>query len=513
MDFTNLIDTPSSIYLMHKYWGKKPSKELKSIIEKYSKENDIILDPFSGFGGVGIEAILLNRNIVLNDLNPCANFISESILNYNIDLTKLNELFDYIKYKYDDFSKKWYSFNGKKIVSILRNNNDEPIMLKLFSKSKTSCYDYELKKSEQISFLEQEENYDINLWYPDNKIISNSRISAKENMHISDLFPKRALICHAFLFDIIKSLPECPEKKLLLLAFTANVANCSKLVPPIKTRGAMSPGAWMTGFYVADNYIENNVFHYYENRVKKIIKGKTDFINLISYKECIGEYIIKNCDAKKIDYKDESFDLIFTDFPYGDTVPYFEQSQIWNSWLGFDVDYNNEIVISDSKERNKSHEIFERDIATAISEIDRVLKNDSYFVFTFHSMYGKEWSAIVNALAKTNLVFVESSLMIQKTLPPRQLNRQKTIKGDMLVVFQKNSNTKNNEERYNNFDLKSYLKKETIREKLYDTNELIVLCVNKMLEKKIMTNDCDFTKVISSCFEEELGKWRKKDEL
>lgn len=513
MDFTNLIDTPSSIYSMHKYWGKKPSNELKTIIKKYSKENDIIFDPFSGFGGIGVEAILLNRNIILNDLNPCANFISENVLNYNVDLTKLKVLFDFVKSQYDDFFREWYYFNGKKIISILRNHSNEPILLKLSEETNSSSYDYLLNKDEQKSFLEHEENYDIKSWYPDNRIISNSRISAKENMHVSDLFPKRALICHSFLFETITALPDCPEKKLLLLAFTANVANCSKLVPPIKTRGAMSPGAWMTGFYIADNYIENNVFHYYENRVKKIIKGKSDFVNLISYKERVGEYTIKNCDAKKIDYNDESFDLIFTDFPYGDTVPYFEQSQIWNCWLELNVDYENEIVISDSKERNKTNEIFARDIATAIAEIDRVLKNDSYFVFTFHSMYGNEWSAIVNALAKTNLVFVESSLMVQKTLSPRQLNRQKTIKGDMLVVFQKKSNIKKCKAQYNSFDLKSYLEKETTKEKLYDTNELIVLCVNKMLEQKIMTDNCDFIKVISCCFEEEEGKWRKKDEL
>lgn len=513
MSFTDLIDTPSSIYAMHKYWGKKPSKELKTIIEKYSKENDIVLDPFSGFGGLGVEAILLNRNVVLNDLNPCANFISENLLNYNIDLIRLKELFIFVKSKYDSFSKLWYDFNGKTIISILRNNNDEPIMLKLLNNEKNSCFDLQLKKSEQISFLEQEDNYHINLWYPDNRIIPNSRISAKEDMHIFDLFPKRALICHTFLFNIIKSLPDSSEKNLLLFAFTANVANCSKLVPPIKTRGIMSPGAWMTGFYIAENYIENNVFHYFENRVKKIIKGKTDYINLISYKNRVGEYVVKNGDAKKLDFNDESIDLVFTDFPYGDTVPYFEQSQIWNSWLGFEVDYNNEIVISNSKERNKTNEVFEKDIITVISEIERVLKNDSYFVFTFHSLYGSEWSAIVNALAKTNLVFVESSLIVQKTLPPRQLNRQRTIKGDLLVVFQKRFNSKYMDSYYDEFDLKTYLLKETTIDKLYDTNELIVLCVNKMLEKKIMTNDCDFMKVISSCFEEEAGKWRKKDEL
>ena len=78
--------SPSSIYLMHKYWGKKPSSEIRNIVKKYSKPGDLILDPFSGYGGIGIEGILLNRNVILNDLNPIANFISECILDTNIDI-------------------------------------------------------------------------------------------------------------------------------------------------------------------------------------------------------------------------------------------------------------------------------------------------------------------------------------------------------------------------------------------------------------------------------------------
>ena len=73
-------ETPSSVYLLHKYQGKKPSKELRSIIDKYSKKGDYILDPFAGFGGLGIEGVLMGRNTILNDLNPVANFIAETIL-------------------------------------------------------------------------------------------------------------------------------------------------------------------------------------------------------------------------------------------------------------------------------------------------------------------------------------------------------------------------------------------------------------------------------------------------
>ena len=103
--------TPASIYLMHKYCGKKPSDELKEQILKYTKKGDLIFDPFAGYGGIGIEAVIEGRNVILNDLNPSANFISECILEQNIDFKKLNDLYISIKEHCDEMEKKWYYYN------------------------------------------------------------------------------------------------------------------------------------------------------------------------------------------------------------------------------------------------------------------------------------------------------------------------------------------------------------------------------------------------------------------
>ena len=69
---------------MHKYWGKKPSDALRKYILKYTNKGDTVLDPFSGFGGIAIESLLLNRNVIINDLNPVACFISKCVLDENV---------------------------------------------------------------------------------------------------------------------------------------------------------------------------------------------------------------------------------------------------------------------------------------------------------------------------------------------------------------------------------------------------------------------------------------------
>lgn len=508
----NKKSTPPSIYLMHKYWGKKPSDELKEQVLKYSKKGDLILDPFAGYGGIGIEAIIEGRNVILNDLNPSAYFISECILEKNIDFKKFDLLYKEIKNLYKSMYEKWYTYKGQEIITILRNKEDKILKVKIKNSNK-KFEEIEISNKECQRLLKEEDEYNIKTWYPKEVLIQNSRICSNGKLKVSDLFPKRALICQSYLYDLISNLEDSNEKKLLFFAFTSNLANCSKLVPPITSRGDMAQGAWMTGFYIGETYLENNVFHYFDNRVKKIIKGKKDFLSLANKK---ATYKITCNDAKKLDIADNSIDFVFTDFPYGDTVPYFEQSQIWNLWLKKDVDYENEIVVSDSKARNKNQDSFSVDIDKAISEIYRVLKPEKYFTFTFHSLNGEEWEAISNSIQKNMFEFIDFKFLIQKTFTPRQLNRKFSIKGDLVVTYKKVT-SKQMKLDFNNINdkIKNEIKSVCKKDVLYDTNELIILCVKCLLKYNRIAHKTDFTELIREYFnlDEQNSKWKLKDNI
>ncbi|MCB0753059.1 MAG: site-specific DNA-methyltransferase, partial [Ignavibacteriae bacterium] len=303
------------------------------------------------------------------------------------------------------------------------------------------------------------------------------------------------------------------------------LANCSKLLPPIKSRGPMAPGAWMTGFYIGETYLENNVLHYFENRLKKIIKGKQDFLNQF---EPVGEFnfypieysnsyqTLQN-DAKSLNIKSDSIDYVFTDPPYGDAVPYFEQSVIWNSWLKFIPDYENEIVISDSKEREKDINNFEKEINQAFSEIRRVLKPNKYFSLTYHSLSGSEWKAITNACIKNGFELKDYEWLVQKSFTPRQINRLKTVKGDVLVTLQKNPNP---EQTINKTDkevaklFKEQIELWLLEEEGLDTNEIFLRIMKKVFSDKIIIGDVDLLKILTENFEfSEQKQWILNDQF
>ncbi len=66
-------------YGVHPYFTRRPYNVVRKYVLHYSRERDVVLDPFGGSGVTAIEAFLENRVGIQNDINPLANFIAESI--------------------------------------------------------------------------------------------------------------------------------------------------------------------------------------------------------------------------------------------------------------------------------------------------------------------------------------------------------------------------------------------------------------------------------------------------
>src|SRR5713101_7751885 len=77
-------------YGVHPYFTRRPYNVVRKYVLHYSRERDVVLDPFGGSGVTAIEAFLENRVGIQNDINPLANFISQGI----VDLHK-GSLVDY----------------------------------------------------------------------------------------------------------------------------------------------------------------------------------------------------------------------------------------------------------------------------------------------------------------------------------------------------------------------------------------------------------------------------------
>ena len=65
-----------------KYRGNWAPEVVRNLILRYSKENDMLLDPMIGGGTTAIECKLLNRNLFAFDINPKAVEITKNVLEF-----------------------------------------------------------------------------------------------------------------------------------------------------------------------------------------------------------------------------------------------------------------------------------------------------------------------------------------------------------------------------------------------------------------------------------------------
>src|ERR1700685_3814305 len=85
-------------YGVHPYFTRRPANVVRKYLEHYSQGNDTVLDPFGGTGVTAVEAFLLGRTAIQNDLNPFANFIARNIADTTLpSVVQLREAFERVR--------------------------------------------------------------------------------------------------------------------------------------------------------------------------------------------------------------------------------------------------------------------------------------------------------------------------------------------------------------------------------------------------------------------------------
>ena len=87
----------SRIAKLHKYWSRKPWFVIDKYVEKYSKKDQFILDPFCGSGIIRLQSVLAGRNFIGYDLNPFAAFLAKNSLDINFNQDSFQRDFSLIE--------------------------------------------------------------------------------------------------------------------------------------------------------------------------------------------------------------------------------------------------------------------------------------------------------------------------------------------------------------------------------------------------------------------------------
>lgn len=448
------------LYSLHKYWSKKPPNIIRSLIEKNSVKGDLIIDPFIGSGTSIIEGIRCERRVAGIDINPASIFITRQLLS-RVDIDLLKKEFERIK---SSIKKKINDLYEIRRNDVTHTGTHfiwvENVLHEVWFKNGGSGYE---KTKAQIEDLEKAKSYtydQIEQFFPRSVMFENSRINVRKDDMIHQLFTTRNLFALSILFSEIQSIKDSKIQNILKFCFTSSLGQASNMVFVLnkkidkknrtKTqRTSKTVGSWVIGYWKPKEHFEINVWNCFERKYKKTLDAKSaqnkDFLftdESDSFSDLInknsGFYLI-NQPAQKylVSIQDNSIDYIITDPPHGDRIPYLELSHLWNSWLDNEVNFEDELIVSGSKERRKNLESYNVMLNETFHQIYRILKPGRKFTLLFNSLDDETWINIITCLNEIGFKLNRIETLSYSANSVVQDNRDIGLKTDFILTYEK----------------------------------------------------------------------------
>ena len=396
-------------YGVHPYFTRRPSNVVRAYVKHYSCAGDVVLDPFGGSGVTAIEAMLLGRRAIHNDLNPFANFITTAIADTSLESTvQLREAFRAI---------------GER------------------------CYS-------KVKAVERATDTELNGVLNNVSLPENIRLPRSSDAEFFyDLFTPRQLAGLALIKNAIDVEPSHNLRRLLLLAWSASVAKLNKTFLSAKGRAESRGGSSIFSIYrykLASDIVELPIWETFEGRFANVIAAKNEILRIRDYSNVTGapqghinshrQLTILSQDAADLmnELGQASVDYIFTDPPYGGHIAYLDLSILWNHWLGFSVKNSDaEAIVGGELRFSEDH--YKAKLRDSIRQCVELLRPERWLTVVFQHWDVSYFQVILDAVAEEGGV-LKAAITHDKDViwsMHKKKNAENVLGGEMLLTFYK----------------------------------------------------------------------------
>ncbi|MCL2386937.1 MAG: restriction endonuclease [Defluviitaleaceae bacterium] len=446
--------------------GRKSPLIAETAIDVLLEQDGTIYDPFMGSGAFVIAAAMAGHKIVATELDNYTHSAVCALLS-SIDVDKLTEMLmkvesyaktdvmllyetyccgqkNYIsKLMYDPEAQEYFDptpnrsiIEGKNIVMVSKCPHCGEIRKK---------FDNDDKR-----ILDKVNRMDVSA-FPQVEYIENSRINITKSTganYYDRIFTTRNKKALLLIQDAILKLEPCAERDVIQHALVSSLT-----LARVAMYGSSSDILYHVVPHSAE---ENNVWRLFEGKMGSFLRFKKSYKDILSHNPSNNEKYQLHLTSyqKYIDSIQEGvrFDLVYTDFPYTDQVPYLERNQLYRIWLNTFYNAGNfeltpEMLNSEIVQTNAPSRPIKKDIATYYSDIDdmfknfqKILKDAGLVVLTIKlgkSKYFRTLVEIIN-LARKNGFEYAMRLGIDKNDPTirKQSAYKNTLANEMIIVFE-----------------------------------------------------------------------------
>lgn len=438
------------MYNSHIYWSQKSYNVCDYLIKSFSKEGDVVFDPFMGSGVTILEAIKngLNRSAIGCDINDLPLFISKTLLNIN-SIKSVETLIA-------SFSAKIAPLINRYHTVCPYCGNTGIVTKVIFDKSQRVGSDYNVTKiyykcSNCKHTEKMPDQHDIDQMHSneplhyikDIELLQNSKIAVCENDSIKNIFTERNLSVLDKVLAIIETY-NSTEKEILQYILMSILHLC-------KITDTHSNSQWPL-WIPKENCVEKNVIELLIKKLKSFVLVK-DFMrenyvfpnivqNYSSLKKNSCLLLKKGSQfIKEDEIPNNGVDLIITDPPYLDQVLYSEYLQLYAPFFNMDINFDDEIVVSTAAGRNKDRKNYFELMDQVFAMCSKKLKLNHHLCLYFHDSNLTVWDQLISILERNHFRFIMQAHIDKSMTVKNIISPKKSLNGDSILIFIKDDVT------------------------------------------------------------------------
>lgn len=452
-----LYDNPAAA--IHSYVARKPYNILAKIVERLTDSpDDIVCDPFAGSGTTLIEALKQGHSVVGVDINKQSILIMETLFSgWKVPEAKR-------------VLEKFYAIASKKMTNIYRLDVEGGAVLERchfdlkkkglyptaywYKKIENGVMGTRKKKKADKDFIESYRRFErkAGTIFRTSKLIENKRIAVQQGASVADYLCARNKLSMKILTNELNKIRNRRERALveLVLSSALNLIRlsdkkASSQIPYWRPKRDLTSRNPIIILKDKIDLCLQGIEYAEKNFPSHLIKSVRSIRGNLTPNSPPAA-LVAHCpiqDVRSSQVPSGSIDLIVTDPPYTDQVPYLEYSQLWSrifKWNNLKKEtLQKEVIVSNAKtRRGKDLHNFNNQLGECFRRYVSFLKEEKYCAIFFHDFLLPAWSNLLISAEKAGLAYQgEVRIGRQRRSFKTVLTPNKTLDGNYLILFKK----------------------------------------------------------------------------
>lgn len=434
----------NAMYNSHLYWSQKSYNVCDILIQTLSNRGDVVFDPFLGSGVTCLEAVRddMLRRAIGCDINDMPIFISKTLLSVR-HMDGLRSSLEHFLQELEPL-KQYYQTTcpvcGQAgIISKVvfdkpeRTGNGVEIRTIYYS---CPCIQRGNKAADADDYARMQTVTGLRN-VKDTSLLANSKLAVAENDDIKNIFTGRNLSVLDEILTIIRQYD--PQVQNVLNYILMSILHLCKITD--KHSNSQWP-LWIP----RKGCVEKNVVELLWKKTRKFMEVIPFMEERYSGAELVdsyaalqpGGYLLMKKGSQNIsqaEIPDNGVDLIITDPPYLEQVPYSEYMQLYKPFLALNYNLEDEIVVSSAPSRDKGKDTYFELLEQVFCMCARKLKLHHYLCLYFHDCNLTVWNRLIAILERNCFRFITQIHIDKSNTLKNIISPKKSLNGDSILIF------------------------------------------------------------------------------